>query len=122
MRRLVTTLVIIGAVCVGAMGVAATARAQTATCPVSAVRAAVAQACQCGAFRNRGQYMKCVRGQAHTLHHQGCDTTGVVRCGARSVCGKPHTPIVCCKKNGRPTVTSASKCTAKQGTVMTGVD
>jgi hypothetical protein len=117
MHRFVTAIVILAGMCM-----AGAAQAQTPTCPVSDVRAAVSQACSCGAFPNHGQYMKCVREQKRTLRKQGCDTSGVVRCAARSICGKPKSPIVCCKKNGRPTVTSATKCTAREGTVMNGVN
>jgi hypothetical protein len=117
MQRIVTAIVLIAGICM-----AVAARAQTPTCPVSDVRAAVSQACSCTAFPNHGQFMKCVRGQTRTLRKQGCDTSGVVNCAARSICGKPRSPIVCCKKNGRATVTSGPKCTAREGTVMTGIN
>jgi len=92
-----------------------------APCPVADVRAAVDQACPCAGSRSHGQYLRCVRKEIATLRKQGCDVNKTMRCATASICGKPHNPILCRKANGHVRMTSAAKCTAKGGNVLTGV-
>jgi len=115
MQRYILSVVIGGSLILAA----APARAQT--CPVADVQAAIDQACPCGGFRNHGQYMKCVRKQVGQLAQAGCDVSERIRCAASSVCGRPHSPVVCCNRRGRAKVFTAEKCLAGQGTVMTGL-
>jgi len=99
---------------------AAQTQAQETACAID-MRAALDQACGCDAFISHAQYMKCVRGQLKAFSAQGCKTAVPYRCAARSICSNVHIPVVCCPKKGRPAVTSAARCTARGGTVMTGV-
>ena len=92
-------------------------------CP-SDIRATVAQACPCGSAKNHGHYMKCIRAQLKQLKKAGCEHKGLQRaaqCANTSTCGKARGPIVCCTKRGRAKLTSAEKCTARSGRVMSGV-
>ena len=119
MVRFIAIIGIVGtALCLRSAGVSAQ------SCDPASIRAAVDQACPCNGFRNHGLYMKCVRNKINTLRQGGCDipkTGQSIRCAANSVCGERHNPVVCCKRNGRPKIASADKCTAKGGTVMTGM-
>jgi len=99
------------------------ARAQTSTCPAD-VNADVMQACPCDSFKNHGQFMKCVRNRLDALRKSGCDANSTAqagRCAAASICGKRHSPIICCNRHGHAKLASADKCTTKGGTVMTGM-
>ena len=70
------------------------------TCPPDVV-AAVDAACPCaGNWKTHGAYVSCVGHERNALRKAGCLTAGVpkkslVRCAARSTCGKPGA-VVCC--------------------------
>ncbi len=118
-RYLITALVGIS-LCLAAGSTGSTWAQAPPACPVSDVRAAVSAACPCDA-KNHGQYMKCVRKKVNELRKNGCNVAKVIRCAAMSICGRPHSPIVCCKHNKRAKLAAADKCTARRGTVMSGV-
>jgi len=68
-------------------------------CPAD-VGAAVATCCDCGAFPNHGQYVRCVAHATNALRKAGCldqsARTSLKRCAARSTCGKPGF-VTCCR-------------------------
>jgi hypothetical protein len=87
---------------------------------VAAARAQVDTDCPCGTFTNHGQYVKCAktvaidRANANTLPKQ-CKGS-VIKCAAKSTCGKPGF-VTCCRTNaaGKTTCSTkpdASKCKA----------
>jgi hypothetical protein len=90
---------------------------------VAAARAAADAQCSCAAASNHGQYVKCVRGVAQAAAEAGTlprNCKGqVIRCAAKSTCGKPGF-VTCCRTTaaGRTTCSikkDASKCKAPQG-------
>src|SRR5881628_1923139 len=81
---------------------------------VAAARAAAEQ-CDCAGSRNHGQYVKCVAGVAndavgHWQLRQAC-RAGVIRCAARSTCGRPDF-FTCC----RTTASGRTLCSTKRNT------
>jgi hypothetical protein len=86
---------------------------------IAAARAAVDLNCPCGSFTNHGQYVKCATGQAKTtLVNQSC-TGAVVKCAARSTCGKPGF-VTCCRTSSKgvtkcSTKSSGARCTPQKG-------
>src|SRR5262245_13454190 len=63
------------------------------------VRANIASTCVCTAATNHGQYVKCVTHEVKTAVANGLPTNckgAVVRCAARSTCGKPGF-VTCCR-------------------------
>jgi hypothetical protein len=75
---------------------------------IANARAQVAANCDCAGSTNHGQFVKCATGQAKaTLVNQSCKGE-VVRCAARSTCGKPNF-VTCC----RTSATGATKCSTK---------
>ena len=79
---------------------------------IATARAALAANCTCdptGAV-NHGQYVKCASEQAKmTLVNQSCHGA-VVKCAARSTCGKPGF-VTCCRTTSKGT----TKCSTKSG-------
>ena len=76
---------------------------------VAAARAAVDLACPCDTFTNHGQYVKCATGAAKTalqMTNPSCKGA-VVKCAARSTCGKPNF-VTCCR-----TSKGVTKCSTK---------
>ena len=79
--------------------------AALADCPPD-VGAALAAACPCGAdansqaWKNHGQYVKCVVQFRNDMRKQNCTDKAslrtIARCAARSTCGKEDA-ILCCK-------------------------
>jgi hypothetical protein len=73
---------------------------QPMPCPPDVV-AAVDAACPCaGTWKNHGAYVSCVAHERNALKKAGCLNVGVpkkgmVRCAARSTCGKLDA-VVCC--------------------------
>jgi hypothetical protein len=75
---------------------------------VATARAAVAENCDCAGAVNHGQYVKCATEQAKTtLANQSCKGA-VVKCAARSTCGKPGF-VTCC----RTSANGVTKCSTK---------
>jgi hypothetical protein len=76
-------------------------------CPQDPV-AALAQRCPCDGQQNHGRYVSCVAHYRNALRKAGCLTADalrtLVRCAARSTCGKTGA-VVCC-------FASAGTCTA----------
>ena len=73
-------------------------------------RAQVALNCNCAGSTNHGAFVKCAAQQAKAnLANQSC-TGQVVRCAARSTCGKPNF-VTCC----RTSATGQTKCSTKSG-------
>ncbi len=96
---------------------------------VAATRAAAETACPCATATNHGQYVKCVAGVAKAAVAAGtlpktCKGA-VVKCAARSTCGKAGF-VTCCRTKGTvtkcSTKSSAAACKApKGGTACVGV-
>jgi hypothetical protein len=86
---------------------------------VAAARAAVALNCNCAGAANHGAYVSCAAGQAKaTLVNQSCKGA-VVKCAAKSTCGKPNF-VTCCRTKASgatkcSTKSSASKCVPPKG-------
>ena len=88
---------------------------------VAAARAAANAACDCDSFTNHGQYVKCVKDIAIArtktdppLLPKNCKGS-VIKCAAKSTCGKPGF-VTCCKTSSTgkvkcSTKPNASKCT-----------
>jgi len=99
MRHATPLLVFVGALTIPATLIAKGPPPPT-TCPPDVV-AAVDAACPCaGNWKNHGAYVSCVAHERNTLRKARCLTAGVpkksvVRCAARSTCGKPDA-VVCC--------------------------
>jgi hypothetical protein len=85
-----------------------------------AVQAEIDAQCPCDDATNHGEYVRCVRAQAKALVSKQCRGK-VVRCAAKSTCGKEG--AVTCERNGRNGTTrckisrSAERCEARGGTV-----
>jgi hypothetical protein len=86
---------------------------------VAAARAAIAASCDCAGAPNHGTYVKCAVATAKAeLVNQSCKGA-VVRCAARSTCGKPNF-VTCCRTNSKgktncSTRRSVSSCKAPRG-------
>jgi hypothetical protein len=77
---------------------------------VARAHAAVAANCDCAGASNHGQYVKCVTEQANmTLTNPSCKGA-VVKCAARSTCGKPGF-VTCCRTSAK----GVTKCSTKSG-------
>src|SRR5262245_23822042 len=77
---------------------------------IATARAAVAANCDCAGSPNHGQYVKCATEQARaTLVNQSC-RGAVVKCAAKSTCGKPGF-VTCCRTNAK----GVTKCSTKSG-------
>ena len=75
---------------------------------IAAARAAVALNCDCAGAANHGQYVKCAGEQARTtLVNKSC-RGAVVKCAAKSTCGKPNF-VTCCRTNSK----GVTKCSTK---------
>ena len=105
--RLLTIMLVLG-VSIGADAMGhGKGKPQPVQCP-SDVAAALAAACPCAgttqsdasvsAWRNHGQYVKCMVQFRNTLRKSGCLTSDekrtIARCAARSTCGKDT--VLCC--------------------------
>lgn len=121
MRSFVTGLVAFAFVV--AVPAAAPAKKCTDDAAVAAARAAAAAECDCATAENHGQYVKCVGQVAKARADSGALPTeckgAVVRCAAKSTCGKPGA-VTCCRIDRRGKVKcsikkSAEKCTAPNG-------
>jgi hypothetical protein len=99
---------------------AATAQRSAAKCDVTgadagivaAARLAVETNCPCDSFSNHGQYVKCAADQAKTaLQDTNPSCKGaVVKCAAKSTCGKPGF-VTCCRTSAK----GVTKCSTKSG-------
>ena len=77
---------------------------------IANARAQVALNCNCAGSTNHGAFVKCATQQAKTnLTNQSC-MGQVVRCAARSTCGKPNF-VTCC----RTSATGQTRCSTKSG-------
>jgi len=90
---------------------------------VAAARNAAAAQCDCATASNHGQYVRCVGDVAKTRAGNGSLPTEckgeVVRCAAKSTCGKPEA-VTCCRVDRRgkvkcSTKKSADKCQPPNG-------
>jgi len=64
-----------------------------------AARARIAETCRCDAATRHGQYVSCVAREVRTAVTNGLPTNckgAVVRCAARSTCGKKTGFVTCC--------------------------
>ncbi|HEV7735309.1 MAG TPA: hypothetical protein VGR62_24265 [Candidatus Binatia bacterium] len=86
---------------------------------VATARGAIAANCDCATATSPATYKRCAKDTARaTLANLGCLST-VVRCAAKSTCGRPGA-AVCCKTNAAGEtkgsgVRSASQCRAPRG-------
>ena len=113
--------------------------AALADCPPD-IGAALAAQCPCGAdshgqaWKNHGQYVKCVVQFRNQLRHQGCLDKAAQRtiasCAARSTCGKDGF-VLCCfydfsntcvAGSCDTTVTNAPACCSNDNTAACSVD
>jgi len=103
-------------------GIASAKRCDDTTA-VAAARTAAAAQCNCATADNHGQYVKCVGDLAKTRASNGQLPTeckgDVVRCAAKSTCGKPEA-VTCCRVDRRgkvrcSTKSSADKCRPPNG-------
>src|SRR5262245_37862498 len=89
---------------------------------VAAARAAAAQQCDCATATNHGQYVSCVTAALNSAVAQGqlrpACRGGIVRCAARSACGRPGF-VACCRRGASRThcsvKRSAAACRASRG-------
>ena len=85
----------------------------------AAARRAIAENCDCTGAANHGAYVSCAAGQATaTLVNKSCHGQ-VVKCAARSTCGKPGF-VACCRTKATgetkcSTKSSADRCKAPKG-------
>src|SRR4030095_1227065 len=111
--KIVRVLVAFSALCL----VAGQAQAKCGDNPgddaaVAAARAQVATDCPCGSFTNNGQYVKCAKTVA--IDRVGAMTLpsnckgAVIKCAAKSTCGKPGF-VTCCKTSGSGKTTCSTK-------------
>jgi hypothetical protein len=121
MRFLATGLLALSlTVVVAERGYAACGDAPGDAAAVAAARAQVEADCPCGGFPNHGQYVRCAAGVAKAradadLLPKSCKGA-VVKCAAKSTCGKPGF-VTCCRTSASgvtkcSTKKDASKCTA----------
>ncbi len=86
---------------------------------VATARAAIASACDCGGAPSAAVYKRCAKTAARdALANDGCLRT-VVRCAAKSTCGRPGS-AVCCRTNAAgvtrgSVVRTAARCRAPRG-------
>jgi hypothetical protein len=97
------------------------ARPAPIVCPDD-LAAALAAQCPCDLAETHGQYVRCVARFRNLLRRGGClgdDDRGMVRCAARSTCGRPSA-VLCCmpaEANVRVRVTrDETRCAAVGGT------
>ena len=105
------------------MPTGASAKKCTDDAAVAAARAAASTECDCAGSSNHGQYVKCV-GEVAKARVESDDLPGeckgdVVRCAAKSTCGKPGS-VTCCRVDRRGKVKcsikrSADKCRPPNG-------
>jgi hypothetical protein len=77
---------------------------------VAGARKAVADNCPCASATSHGEYVSCASTQAKaTLVNQSCHGA-VVKCAARSTCGKDGF-VTCCRTNAK----GVTKCSTKSG-------
>jgi hypothetical protein len=86
---------------------------------VAAARAAVAANCDCATAANHGSYVSCASAQAKSVLVNKSCRGSVVKCAARSTCGKPGF-VTCCRTSSKGKTTcstkrSASSCSAPKG-------
>ena len=90
------------------------AKSCTDDAAVADARSAAAAQCDCGTAQNHGQYVKCVGDVAKTRASNSQLPTeckgDVVRCAAKSTCGKPEA-VTCCRVDRRGKV----RCSVKNG-------
>jgi hypothetical protein len=91
---------------------AAARSACTDQAAVDATRAAADAACDCAGAATHGAYVRCVAGVAKAAADAGtlprnCKGS-VVRCAAKSTCGKPDF-VTCCRTNARGKQTCSVK-------------
>ena len=85
------------------------------------VQAQIDAACPCDTATNHGEYVRCVRAQAKSLVSKQCRGK-VVRCAAKSTCGKDG--AVACERTGQNGRTkckisrTAERCEARGGTIL----
>jgi hypothetical protein len=99
------------------------ARAQPVDCDAERcdVQATIDAACPCDTATNHGEHVRCVRAQAKSLVSKQCRGK-VVRCAAKSTCGKEG--AVACERTGRNGRTkckisrTAERCEARGGTIL----
>ena len=90
-----------------AWALSGTARAKSCSddAAVAAARRMAAEECDCTAFKNHGQYVKCVGEVVKQLADTGALPTqckgDVMRCAANSICGKPGFVTCCRVQKGR---------------------
>src|SRR5262245_16702655 len=84
-------------------------RTAAAMCLDPDARAAVRSGCDCAAATDHGSYVRCARLIAQAMVPPGC-VGDVVRCAARSTCGKADA-VTCCRTNSR----GSTKCGIKSG-------
>jgi len=111
MRTLVRSLLGIAFLCSTArFGFAMCDPAGADAADIAAARAAIAANCDCAGAPTHGAYVSCAAGQAQTtLVNKSCQGK-VVRCAARSTCGKPGF-VVCCRADAAGML----KCSTKSG-------
>ena len=90
------------------------------SCPTDGA-AALAAACPCDAAVNHGQYVRCIAHFRNVLKRSGCMTEEartIMRCAARSTCGRPSA-VVCCRPwRMRAVIVEEFRCTAMGAIVM----
>lgn len=96
---------------------AAPAKKCTDDAAVAAARAAASSECDCATATNHGRYVSCVAQVATELVDSG-DLPGeckgeVVRCAAKSTCGKPGA-VTCCRIDRKGKVKCSIKKTAEK--------
>jgi hypothetical protein len=103
--------------------VAGAARVSGASCApspaIDAARAEVAAACGCDTAPNHGTYLHCVRDVLRSLALPGDCYGGLMKCAARSTCGRSGA-VACCRtsasgRNACSIKPSADKCRPPQG-------
>jgi hypothetical protein len=62
---------------------------------VAAARAAIAAACNCATAASHGAYVSCAAVKARTVLANPACLGAVVRCAARSTCGRPGAAVCC---------------------------
>jgi hypothetical protein len=116
-RRLIAFVLLL-ALPAGAM--ARRGKPEPIPCPAD-VTAALEAACPCDTAVNHGQHVRCIAHFRNLLRRSGCMTDearSLMRCAARSTCGRPSA-VVCCKpRKMRAVIAEESRCTAIGGIVM----
>lgn len=116
-RRLIA-LAFLLALPAGAM--ARRGRPEPIPCPAD-VAVALEAACPCDTAATHGQYVRCVARFRNTLRRSGClsdETRGIVRCAARSTCGRPSAVVCCRPAKIRAVIAEESRCVAAGGVVV----